>query len=330
MDIDPTAARAAAEAFGVPRWYTDVDAFLADPELEAVSIATYHPSHGELTLRAVRAGKHVLVEKPFARTYADAARAVAAARAADVVLTVGYQPRFQFQWRKTKELLDLGVVGRPHEVTVINGTWHRTDLAHTWVYDLERAGGGVLLDVASYTVYSLVYWLGRIASVSAQTATWVKERSVQDGSEPVPVGVEDIGALLLRFEQGTIGLVYTSWASPTRHQFHEIVGDRGRIGIGKEPGGRAAIEVYTERDDLSPLIPRGFTTIMLPQEDNREAHRAKIDDFLRAIVDRRPPTVDPEDAAHAIEVLDAAYRSSREGRVVYLPLGDADMTGGTT
>jgi len=321
MDVNPEAARATATEFAVPRWYTDVDAFLADPEVEAVSIATFHTSHGELAARAASAGKHVLVEKPMASHYADAAKALAAAREAGVWLTVGYQPRFQFQWRKVKELLDLGVEGRPHEVVSVNGSWHTVDLAHAWFHDKEKAGGGVLLDHASYTVYSFIYWLGRVSAVSAHTATWVPEKEAHGNSDArIPVTVEDVAGLLLKFEQGTTGLLYTSWASPVGHHYLEIVGDRGRIGMGKDPEGRAAIEVFTSRDDLAPAIPHGFSTITVPQEDYRDAHYAKIDDFLRAIVEKRPPTVSAEDAAHAIEVLDAAYRSSETGQTIHLPL----------
>lgn len=321
MDINPESARAAAEEFGVPRWYTDVDAFLADPQLQAVSIATFHPSHGELAARAAQAGKHVMVEKPLASRYIDARKAYEAAKQAGVWLTVGYQPRFQFQWQKVKELLERGVVGRPHEIVSVGGSWHTVDPAHAWFHDKEQAGGGVLLDGVSYTAYSFIYWLGRIDAVSARTATWVPERGAHgDASVRIITTVEDVAGMLLSFACGATGLLYASWASRVNHRYFEIVGDLGRIGMGKDPEGRAAIEVFTERDDLAPDIPHGFSTIMVPQQDYRDAHYAKIDDFLKAIVEKRPPTVRAEDAVHAIEVLDAAYRSSETGQTVQLPL----------
>jgi len=321
MDINPESARATAEEYKVLRWYTDVDAFLSDPELEAVSVTTFHPSHGELAARCAAAGKHVMVEKPLASNFPDAKKAYDAAKKAGVWLTVGYQPRFQFTWQTVKNLLERGVVGRPHEIISVGGSWHTVDPAHAWFHDKEKAGGGVLLDNVSYTAYSFVYWLGRVATVNAHAATWVSEKEAHgDPSVRIPVTVDDVAGMLLGFEQGTTGLLYASWASRVPHRYFEIVGDLGRIGVGKDREGRAAVELYTVRDDLAPEIPRGFSAITIPREDYRDAHYAKIDDFLRSIVENRPPTVRAEDAVHTVEVLDAAYRSSASGQTIHLPL----------
>ena len=180
MDEREEAVQQAAEEFEVSKSYTDVDAFLSDPDLEAVSICTYHSTHGELAARAAAAGKHVLVEKPLAVDLADARMAVEAARKAGVVLTVGYQPRFGPLWQKTRELIDLGLIGTPQQIAVTIGIWHQLDGAHPWFHNKALAGGGVLLDAVTYTAYMLIVFFGRVRTVAALGTTFVPEKPASD------------------------------------------------------------------------------------------------------------------------------------------------------
>jgi predicted dehydrogenase len=316
MDEREEAARAAAEMFNVPRHYTDVDAFLSDPDLEAVSVCTFHPSHGRLAARAASAGKHVLVEKPLASNFADARAAVEAAKRAEVVLTVGYQPRFGFFWRKAKELIDRGLIGVPYQITVISGGWHQMNAARPWFHNRALAGGGILLDSTSYTAYMLILFFGRVRTVTALGTTFVHEKPARDDPEKIiPVDVEDSAGLLLRFENGAIGVVYQSWAERFPRSHTEIIGSEGRIifSSGTPPVLKLSIAKAGVRG-----YRKGTNNITPPAGPPLDEQYAKCDDFLRSIIEGRPPLIDPEDACHAVEILDAAYRSMRDGCVVTL------------
>ena len=316
MDEREEAAQEAAETFNVPRYYTDVDAFLSDPDLEAVSVCTFHPSHGTLAARAASAGKHVLVEKPLASNFADARAVVEAAKKAGVVLTVGYQPRFGFFWQKTKELIDLGLIGAPYQITVITGMWHQMNAARPWFHNKALAGGGILLDGGSYTAYMLMLFFGRVRTVAALGTTFVHEKPARDDPEKIiPVDVEDSAGLLLSFENGAIGLVYQSWAEHFPRSHTEIVGSEGRIVLSSERP--PVLELSTTQTGV-PGYEEGTHDITPPEGPPADEQYAKCDDFLRAIIEGRPPLIDPEDACHAIEILDAAYRSIRDGCTVRL------------
>jgi len=316
MDQREEAAQESATAFGVPRYYTDVDAFLADPELEAVSICTFHSSHGELAARAVRAGKHVLVEKPLATRFAAARVAIEAARKAGVVLTVGYQPRFGFLWQKTKELIDSGLIGIPYHIAVITGMWHQMNVARPWFHNKAVAGGGVLLDSGTYTAYMLILFFGRVRSVAALGTTFVHAKPARDDPKTIiPVDVEDSAGLLIGFENGAIGMVYQSWAEHFPRSRTEIVGSEGRIVFSSDSP--SVLELSTRRADI-PGYREGIREIVPPESAVVDEQYAKCDDFLRAIIDGRPPLIAPEDACHAVEVVEVAYRSIQENCTVKL------------
>ena len=184
-------ARAYARRHGIARAHVGRDALLADADVDAVYVATPHSCHADDTIAALAAGKHVLCEKPFALDAEQARRMAAAAQAADRFCMEAIWSRFLPAYRRMRELVDGGAIGRPLVVEADFGFRMRFDPSHR-LFDPAR-GGGALLDVGIYPVQLCIDVLGVPDAVAAQGVLG-------------PTGVDEIVAAVLHHPGGGIGV----------------------------------------------------------------------------------------------------------------------------
>jgi 1,5-anhydro-D-fructose reductase (1,5-anhydro-D-mannitol-forming) len=221
MRRDGAKAADYAKRHGVPRWYDHAEALVADPEVDAVYVATPPGSHLELALLAARAGKPAYVEKPMARTHAECLRMVEAFRSRGLPLYVAYYRRALPRFLKVKELLEWETVGRVEKVSIRLAKPPppaRPDGAPPWRMDPIQAGGGLFLDLASHTLDLLDFLLGPLLDVSGRAAN-VSGRHA----------VEDMVEAHFGFADGTRGIGHWDFASGREEDEVEIAGDKGRI-----------------------------------------------------------------------------------------------------
>ena len=224
MRRDADKARDYAQRHGVPRWYGDDDELIADPEVNAVYIATPPDSHAEYTVRAARAGKPVYVEKPMARDPAECARMIDACHEAGVPLFVAYYRRRLPTFVKALELIEDGAIGdiRFASVTLVGppAADHLDADRLPWRVLPQISGGGLLFDVGSHQLDLLDFLLGPIASARGHTVN-------QAGWYPA----EDAVSASFAFESGAIGNGIWSFTLSAGSQIDrtDIVGSRGRI-----------------------------------------------------------------------------------------------------
>ncbi len=200
MRRDVIKAREYARLHNVPRWYDDADALLADPEINAVYIATPPHVHLELTRKAAAAGKPVYVEKPMARTWRECQEMIDVCEQAGVPLFVAYYRRMLPNYRKIKELVDGGVIGDVRSVSIrmskpANPATDR-DPAN-WRVNPHLAGGGYFYDLASHQLDFLDYLLGPIADVhgfSSNQAGLYKAEDIVTGTFRFENGVHGTGS----------------------------------------------------------------------------------------------------------------------------------------
>ena len=192
-----------ARRHGVPRWYADAQALIADPDVDAVYVATPPASHMEYALACARAGKPVYVEKPMARTLAECEAMIDACRSAGVPLFVAYYRRTLPRFLKIKELIESGAIGDVRLVTVTLHQKPAPDDAdpakRPWRVVPEIAGGGKFLDLASHTLDFLDYLLGPIVQVkglAAQPGRPLSRRRHRDRDVGVCVGRAGDGSLV--------------------------------------------------------------------------------------------------------------------------------------
>jgi len=177
----PARAEEMRARFGARRAFSDLEALLADDEVDAVYIASPQQRHYDETLRAAAAGKHVLCEKPMALTTDECREMVAACERAGVALAVAYYRRWYPKARRIKELLDGGGIGTPVAARVmIAGKYNPAadDWKH-WRVEAE-AGGGCMMDVGSHRLDLIAYWLGEPQSVAGVTGRLCMTYDVPD------------------------------------------------------------------------------------------------------------------------------------------------------
>lgn len=282
---------------GVPRDHADYRDLLADPAIEAVSVVTHVDDHLAPTLAALQAGKHVLLEKPMARTTAECDRMIAAAEKAGRILMVGHICRFNPRYAIARERAVAGELGR------IVSMYARRNIPAERSREVLEKIGPLLGDGIHDT--DLMLWMSgdRIETVYART------HSARGLRFP------DIGWAMYQFASGAIGVIENVWFLPpgTPFRIHEQMEVIGTLG-----------SAYIHGADTNLVVqgPGGVDcpdTMYWPQVHGQPlgALRTEIEYFISCVSEGRQPTVvTPQEARTAVAVLAAAERSAELGRVV--------------
>jgi len=299
-----TRTRASAQNFCRAHGIPLVDSYeqiLADPEIDAVVLATPHSLHESQIVAAAAAGKHIHVEKPITLDRATADRAIAAARNAGVVLAVGYCRRFHPSVVEVRQRLAQGWLGR----VVAMVAQHTTSTAQfiapdNWRAAPEEAPGGALTPVGVHALDHMIEFAGRVRDVRCVTA------------RTIPGPSDDTTTVMLRFESGATGLIFCSVATATNFSF-TLYGSKGLAEISR-PNLEALRFVSTS--DAPP------TGAVLAPPDERHEHAgfdmlsAELTAFARAIRERKPYPVPIEDVLHGMSVFDAIVQAARSDQIV--------------
>ncbi|MBV9848827.1 MAG: Gfo/Idh/MocA family oxidoreductase [Armatimonadetes bacterium] len=321
-DALPERARAFAAEFGPrPLAWADV---LADPDIDAVTVCAPSGLHAALGVQALRAGKHVVVEKPMDISLAACDALLAAQRESGRRLAVISQHRFDRASRAVRAALDDGLLG---DLILVDARipWYRTqeyydsgDWRGTWALD----GGGCLMNQGVHTVDLLRWLAGPAVTVYAQART----------AAHIRLETEDAITATLTFASGAIGTLMASTAAypgfPARLALHGtrgsavIEGDalqtlaiQGRETVAGEAAIAHAVQVATGGT-------KAATTLAPPELGAGawgEAHRAQLADFLQCCRTGATPQVDGTQGRNAVELVLACYESARTGQVVMLP-----------
>ncbi len=304
-DADAARARSVGDAWGVP-WSTDLESALAWGAVDAAVICTPSGLHAQQALAALRAGKHVLIEKPIALSLADADEVVAAGRAHDLVVSTVSQRRFEPVIQEVRRVLASGVLG---PVAYVEGTtldYRPQSYYASGAWRGTRAlDGGALMNQGIHTV-DLVRWLaGPIVRVAGQTATVAKEMEA-----------EDTASAAVTFASGALGsLVATTSAYPGVPHDLRIHAERGYIHL--RDGAIAGWEVDGVPRPSEPDDPAGQadaatwgTTFV--------GHARQYADVTRAILDHRAPAISGLDGRNTLAVVLAVYESAATGRIIEL------------
>ena len=211
-----------ARRHGVPRWYSDADELIADPEVDAVYIATPPGSHKEYVLAVARAGKPAYVEKPMALNAAECDEMIQACREAGVPLWVAYYRRAQPKFLAVRDLLAVGEIG---DVRFARVLLQRVPVAaeadpatRTWRFVPAVSGGGHLLDMGSHMLDLLDFFLGPVRTAQGIAVS-------QAGLYPS----EDSVVASLAFDRRVLGVGVWNSASHVPADLIELVGDRGEL-----------------------------------------------------------------------------------------------------
>ena len=267
---------------------------VARPDVDAVAVATINDSLAPITLGAVVAGKHVLVEKPAARSADELRPVVTAARG--VTVRVGFNHRFHPALLKARELVDTGAVGPLMFVRGRYGHGGRVGYDREWRADPKRAGGGELLDQGVHLIDLTRWFLGDAVEVSGVASTFFWD-----------MPVEDNGFVTLRHSGGQVGWLHASCSEWKNLFCLEIYGRTGKLQI-DGLGGSYGVERLAYYRMLPQMGPPETTIWEYPGEDT--SWTAEFRDFEAACAGVRGKGATLEDAVAALDVVGAVYQRS--------------------
>ena len=322
-DIDEDRAKNLADEFSVPRIYTDYEAMLRQEEPDVVSVCTPNALHAPMTITALESGAHVLCEKPMAPTTAEAQAMTEAARRAGRKLTIGLHHRLRIDTQLLKRAVDAGDLGEIYYAKASILRPSGIPGYGTWFTQKGLAGGGALMDIGVH-ILDLVLWLmGHPRPITVTGAVYAKfgpdaRRLGGWGGHrfttPGHFDVDDLGTALIRFENGAALVLEASWAGYSGPaQCIQLFGDAGGAEIFPERFGREQpLRLYGDVGDAPsetvPTLPRSRAS----------AHERLIEDWVDCIKNDESPLVTPEQGVLVTQILEAIYRSAKEGREVRL------------
>ena len=296
-DLDRARLDHMLQRFPVEGGTPDFQDLLDDPSLDAVMIATPLSAHYPLARRALEAGKHVFVEKPFAHTSAQAQSLIDLAEEHGKVVMVGHTFEYSPAVRKIREVIKAGELGEIYYIssTRVNLGLHQKDVSVVW-------------DLAPHDLSMVFSWLGEYpVQVSAV------------GRDYVQPGLPDVAFIDLIFGSGVLAHVQVSWLSPSKLRNTTIAGSRKML-VYDDTEHLEKVKIFDK--GVNYKDPETFGEYQLsyragdivsPKLDSYEPLQAEVDDYLRAIQEGDKPQADGVSGLRVVQVLEAAERSLNNG-----------------
>ena len=333
---DEAAVQEAARRYSYESYYTNWRDMLADPHVQLFDNGGPNNLHAEPCIAAARAGKHVLCEKPLARSRAEAKTMLDAVQQAGVKHMVSFNYRFVPAIRQAYELIRNGALGEIYHFRAVYLQEWIADPAFPMVWRLDKnsAGSGALGDLGAHIIDLGRFLVGEPASVMAQTKTFIKERPLPGGNGTGRVDVDDAFEALVEFDNGAVGTLEASRFCPGRKNYEvlEINGSRGSLRFNLERLNE--LEVYWK--DAVPRETRGFTDVLVTESyhpfwsnwwpqghiigwEHTFVH--EITHLLDAIVNDKeiaPYGATFEDGYRNAVICDAILQSAQEGRRIQI------------
>ncbi|HEY0826905.1 MAG TPA: Gfo/Idh/MocA family oxidoreductase [Bacilli bacterium] len=322
-DIIVERAQKAASDYGTSgaKVYESYNELFKDVSIEVVHVCTPNDSHAEISIAALESGKHVMCEKPMAKTAADARRMLDAAKRTGKKLSIGYNNRFRADSQYLKEVCDAGELG---EIYYAKAHAIRRRAVPTWgvFLDEEKQGGGALIDIGTHAL-DLTLWamnnyepkavLGKAYHKLAQTENAANFFGSWD---PKKFTVEDSAFAMIQMKNGATVVLETSWALnilDTKEAKCTLCGTLGGADMedGLRLNGEKRSRLYTNGIELN----NGGVAFYEGKAESDAELEARL--WIDAVIHDRQPVVLPEQALVVSEILEAVYESSKTGKAIY-------------
>ena len=322
-DIIIEKAEAAAKKYGTPdaKVYTDYKELLKDESIEVVHVLTPNKEHAEISIDALHAGKHVMCEKPMAKTAADARRMVEAAKETGKKLTIGYQHRQKPQSQFAKTIIDNGELG---EIYYANCLATRRRGTPNWGVFLneEEQGGGPIIDIATHSLDLTLYLMNNYEPECVLGKTHKKIEHPEAGNIWGDNGVsttplEEAAVAFIRMKNGATIMLETSWALNIANPIGEgncrLAGTKAGLEIN---GGLKINKVELGRQVVTDVdLSAGGVAFYSGASATPPVVEAQ--DWIDSVINDHDPIVLPHEALVVSKILEAIYESSKTGKPVY-------------
>ena len=295
-DIDEKRAVEASKKYGC-KYFNDYKELLKQKDIYAVHICTPHYLHAPLAIEAMRAGKHVLTEKPIGINICDAREMIKVSAETGKKLGVCFQNRYNTTSEKIKEVITSGKAGK-----ILGGkafvTWHRDEKYYAngaWRGTWDKEGGGVLINQSIHTLDLLQWFMGDIHSIKASIDTRLLEKVIE---------VEDTAEALIKFKSGAIALFYATNCYVTDSPVEiELVCEKALIRLGTEltiQYSDGEIEHVSDADKATG--DKAYWGC---------SHKLLIRDFYNKLINKQDFEIDGLQGIIALKLIDAIYKSNR-------------------
>ena len=308
-DINLARAEGLAEKYN-GKAYASYEELLADPAIEAVSVCAANHVHAEITVAALKAGKHVLCEKPMAVTLEECEAMVAAARESGKYLMIGQNQRLAKAHAKAKELIEQGAIGKVLTFRTIFGhggpeTWSIDPGSNVWFFDKTKAAMGAMADLGIHKTDMIQYVLGsKIVKTQAVLSTLDKKDATGN-----LIGVDDNAICIYQMENGIIGTMTASWTYYAAEDNTTVIyGTKGELRLYDDPK-------YSVQQINADGTRIDYQIDQIQTNDNQTASGI-IDLFVDCLVEKKEPEISGENVLHAMKAVFASIESSAKGCVI--------------
>ncbi len=308
-DINLARAEELARKYGA-KAYPTYEALLADPGIDAVSVCAANHVHAEISIAALKAGKHVLCEKPMAISLEECEAMVAAARESGKYLMIGQNQRLAKAHIKARELIAQGAIGKVLTFRTIFGhggpeTWSIDPGKNVWFFDKTKAAMGAMADLGIHKTDMIQYVLGSKIVKTQAVLTTLDKRDATGGL----IGVDDNAICIYQMENGVIGTMTASWTYYAAEDNTTVIyGTKGELRLYDDPK-------YSVQQINADGTRIDYQIDQIQTNDNQTASGV-IDLFVKSLVENTPPEISGESVLHAMKAVFASIESSATGRAV--------------
>ena len=294
-DINISRAEQLALPFGA-QIFLNWRELLALPQIDIVIIATLHDSLAEITLAAIAAGKHVLVEKPAARSASELEPVIAAAKTNNIKVRVGFNHRYHRSLQKAKSIVDSGVLGDLMFIRARYGHGARLGYDKEWRANPQLSGGGELIDQGPHLIDLSRWFMGDFSEVQGFAHTYYWDMPVDDN-----------GFMLLKTAKQQVAFLHASCTEWKNLFSMEIYGKDGKLDL-SGLGGSYGLEKLTYYKMLPQMGPPETISWEYPMADDSWA--LEMAEFYQDIHENREPAAGLHDAYQALKIIDQIYKDS--------------------
>jgi len=308
FDINQQANAVVAEEYGAEQAASINE--LLETDVDAIYVATPANVHAEQARACAEAGKHVLCEKPLGMTVAEAEGMIELCRQKGIKLGCAFMMRFVAQHQSALRLIKEGRLGLPVYARAQLSCWY-PPIEGAWRQNPATGGGGSLIDMGGHCIDLLEMFFGRIARVSCFINNSVHAYKSEDSA-----------TAMLFFENGALATVDTFFCIPDNSSKNvlELYGSKGSIladgTIGQGPAGRMVAFIERDGKDYNAQQARTAAEGLKIEPEPVNTYQAEIEEFSRAILDDREPTISGQLGLRSQKILTACYESARLGKVI--------------
>ena len=297
-DIIEARAKQAANKFNANKFFTDYKKVLELKDLDAVVVSTPPDTHREIAVEAIKSNKHIFLEKPLAATLEDAYEIYRQWKQSNVKFAVGFCLRHHGMFKYAKKLIEGSIVGDPVALwRVAIGTAIGVLPPVGWLVDKSKSGG-MVVENTIHMIDSFTWFASDVTSALAQYKT-----------ERKGISIEDNAYIIFTHKNGAFSSILQSWTATHTYESWGIVGKEGTVSVKGYVLG--TMEVSSKNES-----PREVTI----NEDPIVMYEKEMRDFVNSILEDKPVFASPLDGLKAMEAAVAAEKSSKEGKLINLPL----------